>query len=48
MLNEENLNEEVKDRIPGPEDPKLVKETDIKAKIYVGERWYLQQVSAEG
>lgn len=49
MLNEENLNAEVKERVPGPEDPKLGEETDLKAKIYnAGERGHLQQGSAEG
>ena len=28
MLSKQNLNEEVKERVPGPEDSKLVEETD--------------------
>lgn len=28
MLNKENLDEEVKERVPGPQDLKLVEETD--------------------
>lgn len=48
MLYHENVNE-VTERVPGPEDPKLVEETDIEAKIYdVGECWRLGRVSADG